>query len=59
MIPQRFTRDDGRSARDLLSRVDRVIAGLPKVSGNVQQYLSQALNQALADAEDQGESYAG
>ena len=52
LIPQIFTRMTV-DARDLLSRVDRVIAGLPKVSGNVQQYLSQALNQALVDAEDQ------
>ena len=52
MIPQIFTRMTV-DARDLLSRVDRVIAGLPKVSGNVQQYISQALNQALVDAEDQ------
>lgn len=52
LIPQIFTRMTV-DARDLLSRVDRVIAGLPKVSGNVQQYISQALNQALVDAEDQ------
>ena len=52
LIPQIFTRMTV-DARDLLSRVDHVIAGLPKVSGNVQQYLSQALNQALVDAEDQ------
>ena len=52
LIPQIFTRMTV-DARDLLSRVDRVIAGLPKVSGNVQQYLSQGLNQALVDAEDQ------
>ena len=52
MIPQIFTRMTV-DARDHLSRVDRVIAGLPKVSGNVQQYISQALNQALVDAEDQ------
>lgn len=35
LIPQIFTRMTV-DARDLLSRVDRVIAGLPKVSGNVQ-----------------------
>ena len=52
LIPQIFTRMTV-DARDLLSRVDRAIAGLPKVSGNVQQYISQALNQALVDAEDQ------
>ena len=52
LIPQIFTKMT-IDPRELLARTDQVIAGYPKVSGNVQQYLSQPLNRALVEAETQ------
>ncbi len=52
LIPQIFTKMT-IDPRELLARTDQVIAGYPKVSGDVQQYLSQPLNRALVEAETQ------
>ncbi len=52
LIPQIFTKMT-IDPRELLARTDQVIAGYPKVSGDVQQYLSQPFNRALVEAESQ------
>ncbi|MCD8011548.1 MAG: ATP-dependent chaperone ClpB [Lachnospiraceae bacterium] len=52
LIPQLFTRMT-IDPREVLSRVDSLIASYPKVSGDsANLYLSQALNRALTGAED-------
>jgi ATP-dependent Clp protease ATP-binding subunit ClpB len=40
----------------LAQRVNRLIAGLPKVSGDVQPYVSQGLNRAMLSAEDESKA---
>ena len=52
LIPQIFTKMTV-DPRELLSRTDQLIARYPKVSGDASQYLSQALNRALVEAETQ------
>ncbi|WP_434311594.1 ATP-dependent chaperone ClpB [Hominifimenecus sp. rT4P-3] len=52
LIPQIFTKMTV-DPKELLAHVDQVIARYPKVSGDVSQHLSQALNRAFVEAETQ------
>jgi len=52
LIPQILSGMDVQPS-ELLSRVTRLLDSLPKVSGDVQQYVSSGLNQALTGAEDE------
>ena len=55
LIPQVLTKMDVDVA-SLAQRVNRLIAGLPKVSGDVQPYVSQGLNRAMLSAEDESKA---
>jgi ATP-dependent Clp protease ATP-binding subunit ClpB len=55
LIPQVLTKMDVDVA-SLAQRVNRLVAGLPKVSGDVQPYVSQGLNRAMLSAEDESKA---
>jgi ATP-dependent Clp protease ATP-binding subunit ClpB len=55
LIPQVLTKMDVDVA-SLAQRVNRLIAGLPKVSGDVQPYVSQGLNRAMLSAVDESKA---
>ena len=52
LIPQVLTKMD-IDVESLKQRVNKLIAGLPKVSGDSQPYVSQGLNRAMLSAEDE------
>lgn len=55
LIPQVLTKMDVDVA-SMAQRVNRLVAGLPKVSGDVQSYVSQGLNRAMLSAEDESKA---
>ena len=55
LIPQVFTKMD-IDTKSLLTRLERIIAGYPKVSGDAQQYISPGLNKAMLSAEDEAKA---